>query len=227
MCDEGGKRGAAMNRVERAVLALQMVGPLCLKMRYKHFPRCCVEASQAGAEALRRSGLRANAVEVIMSVCPTDNDGPMVWLGATPDEAYDCMVELAGPAPMARDQFVADVIHQGRVDDPRHMVVEVGELRRYVLDLTACQIPVPGVPPAVRILCNHDGFPVEGDTASGHTVRYWKARREPQVEAAAYRNEGLTLDFMEAMALAKRCDLDVDRFAREARKLFAIGSAPS
>ena len=195
-----------MNRVERVLLALQMAGPPCLKLRYAHFPSCCVEASQSGAEALRRLGLKANAIEAVLGVW---FEGGVSWCGATVDEAYQSMLQLCGDPGQTREEFVAMAPTLEWPDDPRHMVIEVVEEERWILDLTVAQLPEAGAP-ALRLLCRSD-WPVSV-VGRGRDYVYLKPTRAPDPAAASYRNEGLTLDLLDAMTMVRRCGFDRDRF---------------
>lgn len=194
-----------MNRVERLVTALNIGGPICLALRYDHYPKCCVEASQAGAEALRRKGLKANAIQCILSV---SNGGSQWWVGATSREAFDLMCEWAepGPRPTYEEWAKSDAWPK---EDPIHMVIEVED--RWLLDLTTGQVGFPHMPPSARVPIEH-GWPVIG-VGRGLDLRWAKLpHRELDDEAKAYRNEGLTLDMLDAMKLALRVELNPDRF---------------
>lgn len=200
-----------MNRVERTITALMMAGPVCLKVRYKHYPRCCVEGAQAGAEALRRRGLKAEAVEVIAAV--REGEDRQWWLGATQREAYDLMrTKLADPSAAVPTFEEYGAQAQSWDDDGRHMVIEIRERDRWLLDLTLAQAELEGIPPVALMQCEGEGWPQCGKTR-GFDLVYALPTRPPVVAAANYRNEGLTLDMLDAMRLAISAGLDRDRFA--------------
>ncbi len=73
----------------RTINALRMVAPLCIAARYDDGFKHCVEASVAGANALkRRRGIKARAIPCAVVVQHAESD-VIVTIGFAPRQIYD------------------------------------------------------------------------------------------------------------------------------------------
>jgi len=210
-----------MNKVGRTIRALELASFVCLKMRYAHYPSCCVEASAAGAEALRRKGLSAKAVHVIGMVATRDLKRAH-WLGATPREIYDIMLKIGSGAPLTFEEFLTRAVDVPDSDEPLHMVIEVEARKRQLIDLTVGQARMVNAPSSVVLELEGAGaLPQNGDNDQLH-FSYFPPTRALEPKAASYKNEGLTQDMIELMGVALRCDLDVRAFHRAVEYEFEV-----
>lgn len=202
-----------MNRVERLVRSLGMAGPICLQLRYDYYPRCCVEASRAGAEALRRRGLQARAVRCKLVV--NDNGERQWWVGASQREAYDFLVQLDPNGAPTFEQWRSST-EQSRSaahvwtdeDDLVHSVIEVSERQRWLIDLTVSQAAFPGMPPSVAVPML-EGWPVRAGNSQFDMIWSKTSRGDDPPD---FENEALVLDMLDGIRLALRVELDPNRF---------------
>lgn len=202
----------------RTIWALQLAAEVCLRLRYAHYPSCCVEASNAGAEALRRNGVAAQAIGVTAMIATADLSRAH-WLGATPEEIYAFMLEHGSGPPLTFDEFKARAAMLPDSDDPIHMVIEIKSDRRLILDLTVGQAySIDHVPPSIIVeLVGDLPQSAEGDQTC---VTYLPRKRALPETAVGYRNEGLTEDILAVMRVALRCKLDRREFAKAVLREF-------
>ena len=232
-CPPNEPHGSGLDvMTSRIVKALRMAAPLCLATRYKYWPRCCVEASGAGAGALRRLGVEAYPISLI-GVCMKMGAEPKVcWLGATAKESFD----IIGPnAPMSFEDYERHFQAQcpaELTDELIHMAVLVQGTA--ILDLTTAQITeaagivVPGsflldLPNAIPVRSETIPRPLEVENPDeGLVLRYYPKNNIDQ-DAIKYTNEGLTQDLLDVMTLALACGLEPSAFKRVASKVFVAG----
>lgn len=199
-----------MDRIQRMVTALNIAGPFVLSFddSLTNYPHCCVEASVAGAEALRRRGLSARPLRCMLMV---DDGRAQWWCGATKREGYELMLQIGSGVPPTMEEWVMRIQCEWE-DGQSHAVIEVEG--KWILDLTASQLRVPELLAGLRLRIPDGDWPVHGEGRGLRMVYAKTSRGDEMPEFTSYKNEELVLDMVDGMRLALRADLDPVRFAR-------------
>jgi hypothetical protein len=205
----------------RTVQALVLVSPLAIAARYDDGFGHCVEASVAGAAALRRHGID-KAKPVPCSVLVERDDGAStLTIGYSARQLYD---QLEGEKPSFDDWRSGPALRVPDQENPIHEVIRARVGKTSVLiDLTLGQLRKTGTEDSEKIPLRI--FGVGDDWLSFHvppwTIRYLASPHDPQVIARSNANvnkcsvPAFVDDLSDLMDLALKFDLDHERLHAE------------
>lgn len=199
--------------IDRTVMALRLAAMYAVPSRFEDGLAHCMEASVAGAAALRRRGLNARALPCAILGVHFER-GVQFAVGLTAEEMYARVDRSAGNVPPL-DAWLEE--HGSRFPAATgtafHAVIEASlRGRRAVIDLTAGQLRQSfGVPLPVAIARFGSGWPVV--EVDGWRIRYVESPREREVTelGVQYDASGFTDDLDALMDAALDCDLDPGR----------------
>jgi hypothetical protein len=190
---------------ELAIMAITCVGDICLSLR-PDFPKNCIAASVAGAEALRRHGVDAKA-EVVVAAFMSPDKGQVSWIGATAQDAYGYYVKYCA-SPLPFDEF-CKLAQCEMPTEALHAVIRVSNPERSIIDLTSSQAPMG--PEIVHLIFDGDDLPQHGIDSRGiHIVYEKKTNPPPLSEHTIAKVSGVVDDLLDAMDVAVACRFDRD-----------------
>ncbi|MGD0680317.1 MAG: hypothetical protein ABSC94_33495, partial [Polyangiaceae bacterium] len=131
---------------DRMIKALRGVAPFCIAARFEDGFKHCVEASVAGAEALkRRAGIKARAIPCAVTLQHAESDVTLT-IGFTARQIYDRLSEAEG-RPSFEEWRATEARDLPDNEAPFHEIIEArfgGE--RALIDLTLGQLRQTGAP---------------------------------------------------------------------------------
>lgn len=208
-----------MNRIHAeltplaAINAIVCAGTTCLSFR-PEFPKCCIPASVAGAEALRRHGVEARA-ETVVAAFGSKDGGIVSWCGATMQSAYKYYSKYCDD-PLPLEEFskmaLCEMPHEAI-----HTVIVVSSPERSIIDLTSSQVPLG--PETVHLICAGDELlPQYATDDRGIHIIYEKSDASLP-EYPPGRFSGVVEDLLDAMDLAVDCRFNHDLFVKTLNRM--------
>jgi hypothetical protein len=216
-----------MTHLERMVVALMMVAPWALRVRYPD-RACCIPAAHCGAAALRKRRIDARAIPCAL-VAQAAGSEAGIFVGHTAASAYKFISEHSdGSEPMpAFDEWRA-MMGSFPEEVGVHMAIEATLCgKRAFIDLTLGQVQDStrgSVHVPDRRLWWGSGWPSEV-FENGTAIAYMPHPDRSKIDPAtlSYENRGLTDDFSALMDVALSVDLDAGRFLVAIERVVATG----
>lgn len=175
----------------------------------------CNEVSQAGAEALRRIGVPAQAVRCWVDVHDKVRD-LRVAVGASPEQLY-AQLDWNGEAPRVFDEWKAEQVELGDASvPPLHAAIVVkAPTKNLLVDLTFGQVRRLGLDVSWSAVFPFERAPFAYTSTNGLTVRYEIAAEPlPRTIPSEDFIEGMAATYERLARLALRLNLNSTEFNR-------------